>query len=142
MTSKVCALPYRKKASRLEVLSFLHPLAGRQFIKGTLEHGEGPAEGACREMHEESGLLLTARPTLLGQDMIGSPAVQWHFYAFETFGLTDGWNHRTEDGGGLVFSFFWHPIDENLDDEWHPIFHQAFRTIRLSLPLVAQIHQV
>lgn len=137
MTAKVCALPYRKTASGLEVLSFLHPLSGRQFIKGTLEVGEAPAEGARRELQEESGLSLMASPILLGQDMIGSPARRWHFYAFETTDLPNSWSHWTEDGGGLLFSFFWHPLDKELDDGWHPIFHQAFHTIQSSLPLIS-----
>lgn len=46
MTEKVCALPYRETLSGLEVLWFLHPIAGRQFVKGTLEVGELAALGA------------------------------------------------------------------------------------------------
>lgn len=138
VTEKVCALPYRETSGRLEVLSFLHPFAGRQFVKGTLEVGEPPTIGASRELREESGLSPAASPILLGQDMIGSPPVRWHFYAFETRELPDGWGHWTEDGGGLLFSFFWHPLERDLDAEWHPIFHQAYRTIRSSLPLIAR----
>lgn len=136
MTVKVCALPYRKTPSGLHVLSFLHPLAGGQFIKGTLEAGEEPVEGARRELQEESGLSLVANPIPLGCHMIGSPALQWHFYAFETENLPNSWSHWTEDGGGHFFSFFWHPVDEDLDDNWHPIFHQAFRAIRPSLSVI------
>lgn len=135
MTTKVCALPYRRTASGLDVLSFLHPLAGRQFIKGTLEAGEDPTDGARRELQEESGLSLPASPILLGRHMIGSPALQWQFYAFETEDLPNSWSHWTEDGGGHFFSFFWHPVAKVLDDNWHPIFHQAFRAIRTSLPV-------
>ncbi|SDG96982.1 NUDIX domain-containing protein [Pelagibacterium luteolum] len=138
MIEKVCALPYRETSSALEVLSFLHPLAGRQFVKGTLETYEQPAIGAERELREESGLSIAASPILLGRDVIGFPPVPWHFYAFETTDLPDVSNHWTEDGGGLLFSFFWHPLDRDLNGEWHPIFHQAYRTIRASLPLIVR----
>lgn len=136
MTEKVCALPYRETSSALEVLSFSHPLAGHQFIKGTLKSEEHPAIGAERELREESGLSIAASPILLGRDVIGSPPIPWHFYAFEATDLPDAWTHWTEDGGGLLFSFFWHPLDKELDSEWHPIFHQAYRAIRSSLPLI------
>lgn len=132
MTEKVCALPYRETANSLEVLSFLHPLAGRQFIKGTLEAGEAPADGARRELQEESGLCLNVSPILLGYDLVGSPSLRWNFYAFATSGLPDSWSHWTEDGGGLLFSFFWHPLNEDLDDSWHLTFHHAFRVIQSS----------
>jgi 8-oxo-dGTP pyrophosphatase MutT (NUDIX family) len=137
MAEKVCAVPYRETSSGLEVLSFLHPVAGRQFVKGTLEDDEQPGIGAARELQEESGLLPETSPVMLGQDVIGSPPVRWHFYAFQTTDLPDGWSYWTKDGGGLLFLFFWHPLERGLSAGWHPIYHQAYRTIRSSLPLIA-----
>ncbi|WP_332701490.1 NUDIX domain-containing protein [Devosia sp.] len=64
MTAKVCAVPYRRPPSGFEVLAFRHPLAGNQFVEGTLEAGEDPAEGAYRELQEESGLTLGEPPAL------------------------------------------------------------------------------
>lgn len=132
--SKACAVPYRRSERGLEVLAFRHPLAGKQFVKGTLEDNEEPEVGACRELHEESGLSLELRPVLLGVQTVGNPPLPWCFFAFETDSLPDRWDHRTEDGGGQTFSFFWHFLDQDLDDGWHPIFHEAFRTIRSTLP--------
>lgn len=133
---KVCAVPYRLGAAGAEVLAFRHPLAGRQFVKGTREAGERTSVGARRELFEESGILLEAEPVLLADALIGAPALRWFIHAWETNGLPDAWEHWTEDGGGHLFSFFWHPLDVDLDEEWHPIFHETFRSIRAMLPNV------
>lgn len=132
--SKACAVPFRRTKQGLEVLAFRHPFAGNQFVKGTLEDGEAPEMGACRELLEESGLSLNVEPILLDVQPVGDPPASWSFYAFETNSLPDKWDHWTEDGGGHTFSFFWHPLSQNLDDEWHSIFHEAFRIIRSTLP--------
>ncbi|WP_152662664.1 NUDIX domain-containing protein [Devosia soli] len=137
MGEKVCAVPFRQTSQGMEVLSFLHPVAGRQFVKGTLEPNELPAVAAARELREESGLSLAASPVLLGDAMIGSPPVRWHFYAFNTDGLPQSWSHWTEDDGGHMFLFFWHLLEKDLDREWHPIFHQAYRIIRFGLRDIA-----
>ena len=134
MSAKVCAVPYRRVAGEVEVLAFKHPLAGNQFVKGTLEAGEDPAEGSRRELHEESGLTLTSHPMLLAQRAIGTPSLIWYIYAFETEALPEVWDHWTEDDGGHLFSFFWHPIRVGLGQEWHPIFQEAFNAVRSSLP--------
>jgi len=137
--SKACAVPYRWSDHELEVLAFRHPLAGNQFVKGTVEHNEEPKVAACRELREESGLSLTTIPIMLGVQPVGNPSHQWGFFAFETRALPDRWDHWTGDGGGQTFSFFWHPLDQDLDEGWHPIFHEAFCTIRSALPRIVQV---
>jgi hypothetical protein len=39
------------------------------------------------------------------------------------------WTHRTTDGGGLDFEFFWHPLISELDENWHPVFKRALEFI-------------
>lgn len=127
---KVCPVVYRDVGGVQELLAFHHPSAGRQFVKGTIEAGESPSAGALRELHEESGLEPVAELSYLGQASIGSPPVTWHFYALTVEHLPQAWDHQTEDDFGHVFSFFWHPLALDLDHHWHPIFHEALRTIR------------
>jgi hypothetical protein len=71
----------------------------------------------------------------LGKAPIGKPAAVWHFFAVEVGGLPLHWEHQTEDDDGHAFAFFWHPLTEDLDQDWHPMFHEALRVIRRSLPL-------
>lgn len=47
--------------------------------------------------------------------------------------LADAWSHHTADDGGHVFRFFWHPLDELPNEEWHPIFRDALAVIRQRL---------
>ncbi|WP_350224248.1 NUDIX domain-containing protein [Novosphingobium sp. fls2-241-R2A-195] len=133
MSGKACAVPFRYGPHEIEVLAFRHPLAGNQFVKGTIEASERPEAAATRELYEESGLQLTASPIFLGSSTIGLPPLQWHFYAFRSSDLPDHWDHQTEDGGGLTFSFFWQPVRGDLDNKWHLVFHDAFQLIKASL---------
>lgn len=36
----------------------------------------------------------------------------------------------TQDEGGLVFSFFWQPLDAELTGEWHPAAVRAVEFVR------------
>ncbi|WP_220185262.1 NUDIX domain-containing protein [uncultured Paracoccus sp.] len=112
------------------VLAFIHPLAGRQFVKGGIERHETPAKAAIRELSEESGIRVMAPPVLLGTAPIGSEGRIWHFFDCPAPALPDRWQHRTEDRGGLLFDFFWHPLAKTPGQDWHPIFRDAHVTIR------------
>ena len=59
--NKVCPVVVRLCDGRREVLAFVHPVAGKQFVKGTIESGENPLDAARRELREESGLNPTER---------------------------------------------------------------------------------
>lgn len=128
MPEKACPLVIRLAGGRRQVLAFIHPHAGRQFVKGSIEPGETPGQAAARELAEESGIRLGAAPIPLGAFMIG--AQRWHFFDCPASNLPDRWQHRTEDGGGLLFDFFGHPPDEAAGREWDAIFHEAYTVIR------------
>ena len=123
---KACPVVIRTTDQGLEVLAFIHPLAGRQFVKGTIEKGETPSVAAKRELLKESGLVCLEPLELLGSAPIGPDQTTWHFYVWHSTGLLDTWSHATKDDHGHTFEFFWLPIDLPLDDSWHPIFHDAF----------------
>ncbi len=52
---KVSVFVIRHRGGRAEILTFLHPLAGRQIPAGSVEQGELPIEAARREVNEETG---------------------------------------------------------------------------------------
>ncbi|MEM0908929.1 MAG: NUDIX domain-containing protein [Pseudomonadota bacterium] len=133
--SKACPVVLRLQAGRPEILAFVHPSAGKQFMKGTIEVGESPLEAARREMREESGLVADSNLIALGRTTIGHDRQYWHFFEWSAVGLPDTWYHRTEDDEGHTFRFFWHPVTAPLDSEWHPVFHQAFAFL---LPRIRQ----
>jgi hypothetical protein len=49
-------------------------------------------------------------------------------------GLPDCWEHPTLDNFSHLFSFFWHPLSDDLDEQWHAQFHETFQVIRRRLP--------
>jgi 8-oxo-dGTP pyrophosphatase MutT (NUDIX family) len=126
---KVCPVVVRDIDGELGLLSFRHPIAGSQFVKGTVEQGETVVNAAIRELREESGLVAT-EGRFLGLCLIGSPPVIWNFVLVEVADAMDEWTFRTEDDRGHEFSFFWHPMQEKLSSDWHPDFHEAFAEIR------------
>ncbi|WP_035898078.1 NUDIX domain-containing protein [Labrenzia sp. DG1229] len=124
--AKACPIVVRMRNGQPEVLAFVHPLAGKQFVKGTIEIGESPLEAAIRELREESGLQVSSPLTSLGVFAVGDSAQPWHFFKCMSTALPDTWSHQTEDDFGHTFTFFWHPLSEPLNYDWHPIFHEAF----------------
>ena len=87
-----------------------HPEAGTQIPAGGLEPRETPEAGACREVLEETGLRLTAAPSLLGThdhlDGLGSPSRTYFFKVQAPLDAPDTWEHRVTGEGGdreLVF---------------------------------------
>jgi 8-oxo-dGTP pyrophosphatase MutT (NUDIX family) len=65
-TDKACPVVLRSPQGKCEILAFCHPLAGHQFVKGTVEAGETPAAAALRELYEEAGITAQAITTMLG----------------------------------------------------------------------------
>jgi hypothetical protein len=44
--------------------------------------------------------------------------------------FADQWDFYTLDDGGHVYHFFWFDLDEMPDDNWQPIYQQAFEHIK------------
>ncbi|MFD1794757.1 NUDIX domain-containing protein [Paracoccus aurantiacus] len=123
-----CPLVTRQLGDSRQVLAFRHPLAGRQFVKGSIEPPESAADAAIRELAEKSGIRLVSHAVSLGAFSVGEQV--WYFVDCRVPALPDRWQHWTRDGGGLQFEFFWHPLDQQLNSEWDAIFHEAFVFIR------------
>lgn len=125
---KACAIVVRGSA---ELLVFRHPRGGVQFVKGTIEAGEAPPQAALRELQEESGISGARIERDLGVWQSGLKSQLWSFHLCAVEApLPDKWVHRTKDGGGLDFPFHWHPLDQEPNDEWRPVFQRALEFVR------------
>lgn len=121
---KACPVVIRGVSDQLDVLAFRHPLAGKQFVKGTIETGEPLAIACERELEEESGLSAKAE-AYLGECFIECQGLTYGFYQMKvTQPVPEQFEHFCADDGGHVFEFFWQPLQSELDEEWHPIFHE------------------
>jgi ADP-ribose pyrophosphatase YjhB (NUDIX family) len=129
---KACPVVVRTTAGGVEILAFHHPTAGCQLVKGTVEAEESIHRAAERELLEESGIVGRATDDL-GVVLMTEPAQEWHLVLCHVDcpagQLPETWMHRTSDGGGLDFAFFWHPLDQEPDESWHPIFRRALAFI-------------
>ena len=128
--NKACPVIIRTKNQIRQILAFLHPLAGLQIVKGTIENKELLEEACERELFEESGVRAMSK-SFLGYWEAGYENQVWGFCLMEPQDkLMENWTHFTEDGGGLEFSFFWQSLDDTLSDNWHPLFKGAVGYIK------------
>ncbi len=134
LVAKVCPVVIRGTEGAEEILAFVHPLAGLQLVKGTLEAGETIEEGAVRELFEESGVKGEPGLELASSDGIAS-GQEWFFIRVEVGDLPHNWDHHTLDDGGHVFRFFWHPLAAEPDARWHESFVRALHHIRVCLSM-------
>ncbi|SMX46251.1 NUDIX domain-containing protein [Actibacterium lipolyticum] len=125
--SRVCAVVLRQRDG-LEVLAFRHPKAGLQLIKGRPDAGETPPQTAKRELFEESGVQATATNDI-GLAMV-APGQIWAFVDCATAPLPENWVHHCADDDGLMFEFFWHPLNAEPGADWHATFRQALGFLR------------
>ena len=130
LVHKVVPIVIRRR-ERLEILSFRHPQAGTQLVKGTLEDGEEAGDAALRELAEESGIEDAAVVRALGQMTLREIAQHWRFFLCRVpRPLQDEWTFFTQDDGGHLFAFSWHDLNTPPDNSWHQDFHRALTFLR------------
>jgi len=126
-----------------EVLVFRHPFAGVQIPKGTVEDFEAVQAAVLRELEEESGLNLAATPNIIGRwsrTVRGGQKEDGPFEINEWYiailhsneQLPNRWSHKVTGSPaeeGLIFEFFWLPVDENLSKNLDPIFAETAKII-------------
>lgn len=127
--NKVCPVLIRGDDYIRSILVFRHPSAGIQLVKGGIEPGESAEKAAIRELFEETGITSAVKEHLGVWDS-GYKGQIWAVLICEAGGLEDRWVHRTKDGGGNDFSFFWHPLEAAFDAEWHPLYRNAIVWIK------------
>ena len=123
----------RKKNNQLELLAFKHPKGGSRLVKGGIKKGE-PLEKACvRELEEESGIQAQVVRQLGVWDSNFKKQV-WGFCLMHYQGYQpDKWDFETKDDGGHIFSFYWQPLNGQLDDSWNEVYTNAFHYIKSAL---------
>ena len=131
--NKACPVILRIKDNKLELLAFKHPNAGNQLVKGNIKKDE-PLEQACiRELEEESGI----QAQVVKQLGVWEPNYKDQIWGFCLMHyediLPDRWDFETSDDGGLVFSFFWQPLDGPPGENWSEVYRSAFQYIKGAL---------
>ena len=129
-TPKAVPVVLRRAPQGVEILVFAHPLAGVQIVKGTVEAGESVNEAAVRELAEESGIRNSQCARDLGTWEECPMGQVWHFREMIVEQeLPDEWSYFTQDGGGHLFTFAWHPLHGGPPSDCHPVFVKALRFI-------------
>ncbi|WP_081767109.1 NUDIX domain-containing protein [Hylemonella gracilis] len=139
-TPKAVPIVLRHRNHRVEVLVFLHPQAGTQLVKGTIEPGESVAQASTRELAEESGILGAQCVRDLGTWEQCPRGQVWHFREMAVpVDLADSWSFFTEDAGGHLFEFSWHPLDEPAPSSCHAVFVDALDFLRKRIAAIGHL---
>lgn len=128
--NRACPVVLRNKNNQLELLAFKHPSGRSQLAKGKIDPGESLENACSRELAEESGLQAQVVRQLGVWDANFKDQV-WGFCLMHYEGiLPESWDFRTHDEGGVIFSFFWQPLNGSLDDSWNKVYSSAFHYIK------------
>jgi 8-oxo-dGTP pyrophosphatase MutT (NUDIX family) len=133
LVRKACPIVLRHGQPGVQILLFVHPLAGIQLVKGTIDTGESDETAALRELREESGVEATIERRLGSWDASFENQVWALLVCSPTRMLPDGWTHRTQDDSGHDFRFFWHPLHQELTDDHYPVYRRALQSIAARL---------
>ncbi len=124
--TKACAIVMREGEHGKEVLVFLHPSKGIQFVKGTIESGESSADAALRELAEESGITSARVHRSIGTWYSDVNEHIWEFFEIHVpHTLPETWRHVTNDDKGQVFDFRWHTLADSPTLAWHRPYRMA-----------------
>ena len=143
---KVCACVWRTGLQGPELLSFVHPTAGHQLVKGTLEAGEPLDAALLRELAEEAGLIRSEAGHYLGLLHCGNVGgiasggrfehQIWHLFALPARGdEPEAWSHTASgslDEDGLEFRFFWQPL-QRAPEGFAPVYQRVMRMLQAFL---------
>jgi len=128
--TKACPVVFQDSAGS-KLMVFRHPSAGIQLVKGTIQPGERPSDAALRELREESGIADAVACRDLGLWDAGFDRQIWSMQLCATVHtLPESWGHQSPDDGGIELLFFWHDIDADPSEEWHPVYRHALESIR------------
>jgi len=131
--SKACPIVVRDIGGELSVLAFLHPLAGIQLVKRTIEEPETASSAAVRELAEESG-VTAATISDLGIWHSGYDDQIWSFHLCRASEpLPETWTHQCPDDGGHTFKFFWQVLTQDPSSDWHPTHAAALGHVKEAL---------
>lgn len=134
LATKACPVVVRMIDGMEHLLVFKHPLAGYQLVKGSIELDERPSHAAVRELAEESGIRNARAVRDLGNWNAGHEQQIWSFQLCEVAeSLHHQWRFDTQDNGGHVFEFFWHPLKTDFPTPCHTLFQAAWVQIRSRL---------
>jgi GrpB-like predicted nucleotidyltransferase (UPF0157 family)/ADP-ribose pyrophosphatase YjhB (NUDIX family) len=129
--TKACPVVLRTIQGIVYSLAFKHPVAGYQFVKGTIESGESLPNAAVRELSEESGICNARAVRDLGLWNAEFEEQIWSLQLCEVSDpLPDEWSFETDDDGGRIFEFFWHPLKLDFPEPCHRLFQSALVQIR------------
>ena len=131
--NKACPVVLRSNKNDIEILAFIHPLAGNQLVKGTIELGETLEDACIRELEEEAGLKAQVIEKI-GVWNANHENQEWGFCLMECEAeLSETWEYFTLDDGGHIFKFFWQPISSTLNSEWHSVYKEAIKFIHQAI---------
>ena len=135
--TKACPVVLRDPTAS-KIMAFRHPAAGIQLVKGTIEPGERPADAALRELREESGIANATVYQDMGLWDAEYEGQVWSFHLCSiSQALPESWSHRCPDDGGLDLNFFWHDLNSEPSEHWHPLFRRALEFIRSSIKCIS-----